>query len=202
MKEPNTTDIIPPNGERKVLIHTCCAPCVGGIIERMMASGIDCTIFFYNPNVHPEEEYEKRKNEYISFAKRKAIAFVDTDYDQEKWAERVKGLENEPERGNRCTVCFDMRLERTALHAHENGFKVFTSSLGISRWKNLEQINECGTAAASKYPNLSYWTFNWRKKGGSQFNNEISKKEGFYRQNYCGCVFSKNKNLKSKENCN
>ena len=102
----------------------------------------------------------------------------------------LKGLEWEPERGARCSVCFDMRFERTALYAHENGYKLFSSSLGISRWKNMEQINGCGERAASRYEDLTYWTYNWRKSGGSQRMIETSKREGFYQQEYCGCVYS------------
>ena len=117
------------------------------------------------------------KAENIRFAQKHAIPFVDADYDLDKWFARAKGLEWEPERGARCTMCFDMRFERTALYAHENGFPVITSCLGISRWKNMEQINACGQLAASRYPGMTYWTLNWRKKGGSQRMVEISKRD-------------------------
>ena len=156
----------------------------------MHASGFDLTIYFYNPNIHPREEYELRKSENIRFARQASIAFVDADYDPGNWFARAKGLEWEPERGARCTMCFDMRFERTALYAHENGFPVITSCLGISRWKNFEQINLCGERAASHYPGITYWTLNWRKKGGSQRMVEISKREHFYMQEYCGCIYS------------
>jgi predicted adenine nucleotide alpha hydrolase (AANH) superfamily ATPase len=179
-----------PNEQKKLLLHSCCAPCSGEVMERLLEAEIDYTIFFYNPNIHPIEEYEIRKNENIRFAEKNNIPFVDGDYDRDEWFKRAKGMENEPERGIRCTMCFDMRFERTALYAHENGFNVFTSSLGISRWKNMEQINDCGTRAASHYPNIDYWTFNWRKSGGSQRMIEISKREEFYQQEYCGCVYS------------
>jgi len=159
-------------------------------MEAMTASGIDYTIFFYNPNIHPREEYQIRKQENIRFAEKMAIPFVDADYDLENWFARVKGLEWEPERGARCTACFEMRFERTALYAVEHGFRVFTSSLGISRWKDMDQINACGARAASRHPGLAYWTFNWRKKGGSERMIEISKREHFYQQEYCGCVYS------------
>ncbi|SFN66409.1 epoxyqueuosine reductase QueH [Xenorhabdus japonica] len=179
-----------PNGHQKVLLHSCCAPCSGEVMEAMLASGIDFTIFFYNPNIHPLKEYELRKNENIRFAEQMGIPFVDADYDRDNWFERAKGMENEPERGIRCTMCFDMRFERTALYAHEHGFPVITSSLGISRWKNMQQINECGVRAASRYPDLMYWEYNWRKGGGSYRMIEISKREEFYQQEYCGCVYS------------
>jgi len=179
-----------PNGEKKLLLHSCCAPCSGEVMEALIASDIDFTIYFYNPNIHPRKEYDLRKDENIRFAEKHGIPFVDADYDVDNWFARAKGMEHEPERGIRCTVCFDMRFERTALFAHENGFPVITSSLGISRWKNFDQINDCGLRAAGHYPGVTYWTYNWRKKGGSSRMLEISKREHFYMQEYCGCAYS------------
>lgn len=179
-----------PYSEKNVLLHSCCAPCSGEVIERMLEAGLHLTIFFYNPNIHPKREYEIRKNENIRFAQKLNIKFVDADYDVENWFSEIKGLENEPERGKRCTKCFDIRFLRTALYAKDNGFKVFTSSLGISRWKDMQQINECGMRAAKIFPELSYWTYNWRKQGGAARMYEIAKRENFYKQEFCGCVFS------------
>ena len=176
--------------DNKLLLHSCCAPCAGEIMDAVAASGIDTTIFFYNPNIHPKEEYEIRKNENIRYANKLGFDFVDADYDKENWFERVQGLENEPERGKRCTVCFDMRFERSALYAFENNFKVFATTLGISRWKDLNQINTSGLKAAKRYNELQFWDFNWRKQGGSARMLEISKQENFYKQEYCGCVYS------------
>ena len=176
--------------DNKLLLHSCCAPCAGEIMDAVAASGIDTTIFFYNPNIHPKEEYEIRKNENIRYANKLGFDFVDADYDKENWFERVKGLENEPERGKRCTVCFDMRFERSALYAFENNFKVFATTLGISRWKDLNQINTSGLKAAKRYNEVQFWDFNWRKQGGSARMLEISKQENFYKQEYCGCVYS------------
>ncbi len=179
-----------PDQHKKLLLHSCCAPCSGEVMERLTESGIDYTIYFYNPNIHPLKEYELRKNENIRFAEKHNIPFIDGDYDRDEWFRRAKGMEKEPERGIRCTMCFDMRFERTALYGYENGFTVFSSSLGISRWKNMEQINESGLKAASHYPGMIYWTFNWRKDGGSSRMIEISKRENFYQQEYCGCAYS------------
>lgn len=156
----------------------------------MTASGIDYTIFFYNPNIHPIREYEIRKEENMRFAEKHNIPFIDADYDADNWFERIKGMENEPERGIRCTECFDMRFERTALYAYEHGFDTISSSLAISRWKDMNQINGSGERAAARYPDMLYWTYNWRKDGGSQRMLEISKDEKFYQQEYCGCVYS------------
>jgi len=182
--------LTPPGNAARVLLHSCCAPCSGEVMEAMLASGVDYTIFFYNPNIHPEREYRLRKDENVRFAEAHGVAFVDADYDTDNWFARAKGLEWAPERGARCTMCFDMRFERTALYAHEHGFAVMTSSLGISRWKNMAQINDCGVRAASRYEGLSYWDYNWRKGGGAARMIEISKREAFYQQEYCGCVYS------------
>jgi predicted adenine nucleotide alpha hydrolase (AANH) superfamily ATPase len=159
-------------------------------METLHHSRIPYTIYFYNPNIHPREEYEIRKQENIRFAQKHNIPFIDADYDTDRWYARVKGLEWEPERGSRCTACFDMRFERTALYAHEHGFPVITSSLGISRWKDMEQINQAGLRAASRYPKITYWTHNWRKHGGSARMITLSKDEQFYQQEYCGCIYS------------
>ena len=179
-----------PGGANKLLLHSCCAPCSGELMEALTASGINFTIFFYNPNIHPRREYEIRKNENIRFAQKMNIPFVDADYDTSNWFARVKGMEFEPERGARCSACFDMRFERTALYAHEHDFTVIVSSLGLSRWKDMDQINNSGVKAASRYGDMVYWTYNWRKKGGSARMYEISKREEFYQQEYCGCVYS------------
>ncbi len=179
-----------PNNESALLLHTCCAPCSGEVMERLLAAGIHYTLFFYNPNIHPLKEYEIRKNENIRFAEKNQVPFVDGDYDRDEWFQRAKGMEQAPERGIRCTMCFDMRFERTALYAYEHGFKVISSSLGISRWKNMDQINDCGVRAASHYPGMIYWTYNWRKGGGSARMIDISKREQFYQQEYCGCAYS------------
>jgi len=179
-----------PDEADKLLLHSCCAPCAGELMEAFVESGINYTIFFYNPNIHPEKEYLIRKEENIRFAQKHGVPFVDADYDTDNWFARAKGMENSPERGERCTMCFDMRFERTALYAVEHGFSVMTSSLGISRWKDMNQINGSGARAVAPYEGLIYWDYNWRKGGGSQRMIEISKREQFYQQEYCGCVYS------------
>ena len=189
-----------PQGEKKVLLHSCCAPCSGDVMAELKRSEIHYTILFYNPNIHPAREYEIRKTENKRFADKLKVPFVDLDYDKDNWFSKIKGYEKEPERGYRCTLCFDMRFERSALYASENGFKVFSSTLGTSRWKNIHQINGCGTRAANRYQNLIYWTFNWRKGGGSDRMIEISKNEKFYQQEYCGCVYSLRDTNKSRKN--
>ena len=179
-----------PNEHKRVLLHSCCAPCSCVIIEAVIDAGLECAVYFYNPNIYPREEYELRKEEIKRFARQRGVPFIDADYDQDNWLQRVQGLEHEPERGKRCSVCFSMRFERAALYAHEHGFKVFASSLGSSRWKNLDQVNECGARAAGRYPGLVYWPHNWRQDGREQRKIEIIRREQFYQQQYCGCVYS------------
>lgn len=179
-----------PNSDHRLLLHSCCAPCAGEIMEAVAACGIKATLFFYNPNIHPQDEYELRKNENKRFAEKLGFDFIDADYDTDNWFARAKGLEQEPERGARCTACFDMRFERTALYGSENNFNVISSTLGISRWKDMDQINDSGVRAAEPYDGMTYWTINWRKGGGSSRMIEIAKREQFYQQEYCGCVYS------------
>ncbi len=190
-----------PNGESSLLLHSCCAPCAGEIMEAVAASEIKTTVYFYNPNIHPLQEYELRKEENKRYCQKLGFNFIDADYDKDNWFKRIKGLENEPERGERCTKCFDMRFERSALYAHENKFSLFATTLGISRWKDLDQVNNSGLRAADRYSGLNFWDFNWRKAGGSPRMIEISKREEFYQQEYCGCVYSlRDTNKWRKEN--
>ena len=190
-----------PNGESSLLLHSCCAPCAGEIMEAVAASEIKTTVYFYNPNIHPLQEYELRKEENKRYCQKLDFNFIDADYDKDNWFKRIKGLENEPERGERCTKCFDMRFERSALYAHENNFSLFATTLGISRWKDLDQVNNSGLRAADRYSDLNFWDFNWRKAGGSPRMIEISKREEFYQQEYCGCVYSlRDTNKWRKEN--
>lgn len=183
-------ELEPPETDAKLLMHSCCAPCAGEVLAAVKASGIDVTVYFYNPNIHPAKEYEMRKAEDIRYCEQLGIPHIDGDYDTDNWFDRIRGLENEPERGRRCTVCFDMRFERTALYAAEHGYGLISSTLGISRWKNMAQINEAGVRAAGRYADVTYWTLNWRKQGGAARMIEIAKRESFYQQEYCGCVYS------------
>ncbi len=202
MNQPLSRPEIPkPEGGGPVLLHSCCAPCSGEVMEAMMHSGIQFSIYFYNPNIHPRKEYDLRKADNIQFANKHGISFIDADYDTDNWFARVQGMEWEPERGPRCTACFDMRFERTALYAYEHGFPTITSCLGISRWKDMDQINGCGERAAARYPGVDYWTLNWRKGGGSDRMYKIAKRESFYKQEYCGCIYSLRDSNKFRKEC-
>ncbi|MCP4049786.1 MAG: epoxyqueuosine reductase QueH [bacterium] len=176
---------------KRLLLHACCCVCCGSIIEQLESAMIDYTLFFYNPNIQPEEEYEKRKTAVKNYCNRKRVLFVEGRYDIDKWINRTKSLTQEPERGKRCLVCFDMRLETTACYAYNNGYDVISTTLAISRQKNFEDVCLSGLNAAAAYPGLTFWRNNWRKKGGSIRMFQIAKKENFYKQNYCGCLYSK-----------
>jgi predicted adenine nucleotide alpha hydrolase (AANH) superfamily ATPase len=126
----------------------------------------------------------------MSFSIKYNIPFIDADYNPRTWFKMTKGMEMEPERGKRCSTCFDMRFVKTAEYASQNGFDIISSTLGISRWKDMSQINQSGIYAASKFQDMEYWTYNWRKENGSQRMIEVSKDESFYMQEYCGCVYS------------
>ena len=182
--------LVAPGGAEKVLLHTCCAPCSGAIIEAMLNNGIEPVIYYCNPNIYPLEEYEIRKNECSRYAEKLGLQIVDADNDHSAWLECVKGLEAEPERGARCLKCFKLRLTACAKYAAENGFTVITSTLDSSRWKSHEQIVEAGNYAASLYENITYWDYNWRKGGLTARRAEIIKENDFYNQRYCGCEFS------------
>ena len=184
-------EIKAPDNVDKVLLHTCCAPCSSAIIECMMQNGITPIIYYCNPNIYPLEEYNIRKDECTRYAESLGLEIVDADYNHEAWLQEMKGLENEPERGGRCLKCFKMRLLDTARYAHERGLKVITTTLASSRWKSLQQIEEAGKYAESLYPDVIYWTHNWRKGGLSERRIEIIKEYDFYNQKYCGCEFSK-----------
>ena len=184
--------IDPPEGVTEILLHACCAPCSSAIVECLLEHGMRPTLFYYNPNIFPREEYEKRKAECIRHAKMLGLDFVDADYNHKKWLDSIKGSENEPERGARCLRCFIERLATTAFYAREHNFKVFSTTLATSRWKSLEQIFDAGEYAESLVPNTKFWAQNWRKGGLSERRNELIRKYGFYNQQYCGCEFSIN----------
>lgn len=179
-----------PNGENKVLLHACCAPCSSAIIECLLTNSIRPTIFYFNPNIFPEEEYKIRKAENQRYVESLQLDFINADYNHSAWREITKGMEKEPERGKRCLECFFYRLKETARYASENGFSLFTTTLASSRWKSLEQICEAGKKAANLYPGTLFWEQNWKKGGLSERRKEIIAEYQFYNQQYCGCEFS------------
>ncbi len=175
---------------KKILLHSCCAPCSAAILECLIKEEYTPVVFFFNPNIAPLAEYEKRKAELVNHCKRLNIEFIDADYEHEAWLNAVKGLENEPERGKRCEVCFRVRLLAAAKKAKALGIDCFTTSLASSRWKDLTQINAAGHFA-SEATGVRFWDRNWRKGGLQDRRNELLKFYGFYNQTWCGCEFSK-----------
>lgn len=194
-----------PDGITEVLLHACCAPCSSAIVEWLMANGVRPTIFYFNPNIYPHEEYEIRKNESKRHAESLGLRWIDGDYDHERWLQEVKGMEHEPECGRRCQQCFNYRLTVAAMQAQTLGIEWFTTTLASSRWKRIEQINAAGIAAEETVRTLStcctpptggqgdfprFWAQNWRKGGLYERRNQLLKEYAFYNQQYCGCEFS------------
>lgn len=180
-----------PEGCSEVLLHACCAPCSSAIVEWMLNHGVRPTIFYYNPNIFPREEYEIRKHESMRHAESLGIEWIDGDYDHKSWQKCVCGLEHEPERGHRCEQCFLMRMKAAAEKAKELGFKYFTTTLASSRWKSVEQIEYAGFEAERQVDGVTFWAQNWRKGGLYERRNQLLKEFNFYNQKYCGCEYSK-----------
>ena len=174
----------------RVLLHACCAPCSGAIVEALLQEGIVPTLFFSNSNIVPREEYEHRMQECIRYCEGLGVPFVQDEYDHSCWREFVRGHEKDPERGDRCLLCFTFRLRRAALWASLHSFNVLSTTLASSRWKDLGQVDAAGEDACSGYPSLCWWGRNWRKGGLQQRRGEIIREQGFYNQLYCGCEFS------------
>lgn len=182
-----------------MLLHSCCAPCSAAILEWMGQNGYEPTILFYNPNIFPEEEYLRRKNEIVRYAHETGVAIVDLDggnaggpWEQQhaQWLDCTVGLEGEPERGRRCLACFKHRLCVAADYAASHGFPLFTTTLASSRWKDIRQINEAGLYAQEQCGRglTRFWDRNWRKGGLYERRNILARQ--FYNQQYCGCEFS------------
>lgn len=174
----------------KLLLHSCCAPCSGAIIESLAKEGIRPVVFFSNSNIESREEYDKRLAELQRYCALFDIELVDDIYDHEGWLSYIKGLENEPERGGRCLKCFEYRLRRAADFAARRGLDTLTTSLASSRWKSLEQVDKAGAAACTGYPSVEWWGRNWRKGGLQERRTEIVREQNFYNQDFCGCEFS------------
>ncbi len=184
--------LAPPDGSDRILLHSCCAPCSGALLECMVNQGFSPVVFFSNSNIDTREEYEHRRTELERYCRQLGLEFVDDEYDHESWLSAVRGLENEPERGNRCRACFEFRLRRAARYAKEHGLDVLTTSLASSRWKNLDQVNEAGESAVRSVNDgkVKFWPMNWRKGGLQPRRAEVIREQNFYNQTYCGCEFS------------
>ncbi len=177
----------------KLLLHACCAPCSSAVLERI-ANHFEITIFYYNPNITEKEEYEKRIEEIkklISLTHPKyKVSLLEGNYEPDKFFEMAKGLEGEPERGKRCYKCYNLRLEETAKVAEQQNFPYFCTTLTLSPHKNSNWINEIGENLDSKYK-TTYLYSDFKKREGYKRSIELSKEYDLYRQDYCGCIFSK-----------
>ena len=179
--------------KKKLLLHSCCGPCSSYVIS-YLTKYFDITILYYNPNIYPYDEYLKRKNEQIRLIeeidKINNISIIDCDYDNDIFNNLVAGLENEPERGNRCRVCYLMRMEKTAELASKFDFDYFCTTLSVSPYKNANWINEFGSLLENKY-DIKWLYSDFKKKDGYKSSILLSNKYNLYRQNYCGCIYSK-----------
>lgn len=176
--------------KNKIVIHACCGICSGYPISYLKDIGYDVTVYFYNPNIYPESEYEKRLKAQKKICEHFEVKLVTDIYEPEKYFDYVKGLENEPERGLRCDKCFELRLLKTAEYAKSVGADAFTTSIVISPHKNFQKVSKIGEKIA-KDVGLEYLAIDFKKKDGFLKTNKISKELNLYRQNYCGCKFSK-----------
>lgn len=170
------------------LLHVCCAPCGIAVIDELRNS-YDLSVLFYNPNIYPESEYVKRKRDVIRVCEEWGISMIDLDGEQDKWDEAVRGLEDEPEGGRRCPVCFRLRLFRTAEVAAERDFPVFGSTLTTGRNKRADLINPIGEASARRY-GIRFHVEDWKKGGRQEKGKRLSDERCLYRQDYCGCRYS------------
>lgn len=178
----------------RLLLHSCCAPCSSYVLE-YLSEYFEITVFYYNPNIYPPEEYHERAAEQqrliAQLPAKHPISYVEGSYDPKQFYEMAKGLETVPEGGERCFRCYELRMREAAVLAKQGGYDYFTTTLSISPLKNAEKLNEIGERLAGQY-GIRHLTSDFKKKNGYQRSTELSKEYDLYRQNYCGCVFSKN----------
>ena len=181
----------------KLLLHVCCAPCSSYVLE-YLSDFFDITVFFYNPNISTDSEYSHRAGELLRFVKEKPlkrnVQVLIEEYHPDEFYDTIKGLEECPERGERCFQCYRLRLEKTAQTAIRGGYDYFTTTLSVSPLKNAKKLNEIGAALAQKY-DVPYLYSDFKKKNGYIRSVELSKEYQLYRQNFCGCKFSKKENV-------
>ena len=177
---------------KKILLHACCGICSAYPISMLQEKGYSVSVYFCNPNLDTKEEFQRRLDAQRTVCENLSVELISEEYNHKEYLEKIKGLENEPEKGKRCLECIQLRLSKTAKYAKDNGYKIFTTSLVISPHKNYEKITEIGKTQAKIF-DLEYLDINFKKKDGFLKTNIISKELGIYRQNYCGCEFAKNR---------
>jgi len=171
-----------------LLLHICCATCSAYVLKEL-EDDYNVTAYYYNPNIYPESEYKIRFKEAKFFCKRNNIKFIEEKPDQKRWFDLTKGHEDDPERGDRCTICYGMRLQKTAQYAKKNSYGYFGTDLSISPHKDAKRLNSIGNNLA-EFMGIKHLEANFKKKDGFKKAMEISKCENFYRQDYCGCKYS------------
>ena len=182
------------DNKSKILIHVCCAPdATAGVPRLAKNTGLMPVVFFSNSNIHPEKEYRIRQEETKKLSKKMKWQFISDKYNPDEWIESVKGYENEPERGKRCEICFRIRLKLTAKKALDGNYNAFSIVWTISPHKDSKLINRLGKEASLKYGNIPFIEENLKKKEGFKESLKLSHKFKLYRQDYCGCIFSKRK---------
>ena len=174
--------------KQKLLLHVCCGPCSIAIFEELKEQ-FDVTVHFCNPNIHPEEEYEKRKAEVIKICKELNIKFIEEEYNPEEWFKLTKEYKEEQEGGKRCPICFKLRMEKSVQYAKKNNFDYFATSLTSGRNKYAKIINPIGLELGKKY-GIKFFEEDWKKKGRQEKAIELVKNKNIYRQDYCGCIYS------------
>lgn len=174
---------------KQIMVHACCAVCAGYPLTLLKSLDFEPVVYFFNPNIHPKDEYERRLDELIRYCSKYNFKLIIDDSSSDEWFEYVKGLENEPERGERCKKCFELRLNKTAERAKQENIDTFTTTLFISPHKVRKDIIEKGVLAANKY-GLTFNDTDFRKQNGFLKTMQIAKAENFYRQKYCGCIYA------------
>ena len=176
-------------GYKKIAVLSCCAPCSCAAIKHLVDAGAEVTVLFYNPNIYPLAEYQKRRDEQARACRLLGAYFVELPYEPDRWDEAVQGLEHEPERGRRCSACFLMRLKKAQEYALTHQFEVLTSVLGVSRYKDLNQVNQAARRAWMCV-GKPYWAKDWRKDGLEELRRALIEEMHLYKQTYCGCTYS------------
>ena len=172
----------------KLLLHTCCG-CCGALIPQILAEDYEVDLYYFNPNIHPQKEYERRRADAQKMAESMGLNFIAPEYNSKPWFEKVRGFEKEPEGGKRCPICFRYRLTETAKFAKENGYEYFASTLTVGRNKKAETINPIGEAVAEEL-GIKFLAGDWKKRGVQDVSCLLAEKRGIIRQNYCGCNYS------------
>lgn len=180
--------IVKDGKKPSLLLHACCAPCSSYCVE-YLTKYFDITLYFYNPNIESQEEFSKRFNEFEKIIKRFDVKVVEEKYDSSEFYDSIKGYEDCKEGGDRCTICYRLRLQKTLEYAEAHGFEYFASTLSISPYKDAKRLNEIGEEI-SKDSKVLYLVNDFKKKGGYLRSTELSKELDLYRQDYCGCIYS------------